>query len=62
MKITKCPDHPTYKAIHRPRAICAICWNVYMTKHGRDALTDEDCEHIRTKVIPVEEERMKKDT
>lgn len=30
----RCPDHPTYQAIRRPKATCEACNSLYELEHG----------------------------
>ena len=32
-KLSKCKDHPTYKAIYKPRVYCEDCRTIYEKKH-----------------------------
>lgn len=29
-QLLKCPDHPRYKALRKPRCGCVRCWEIYL--------------------------------
>jgi hypothetical protein len=38
MKIQKCPIHPKYKVIRKPKCQCTTCWDLWNIKHGLEEL------------------------
>ena len=32
----RCPKHPKYRGIHRPRCDCRPCWDIWHRRHGPD--------------------------
>lgn len=33
-----CTEHPTYRAIRTPRAVCGRCWQLYFYRHPESTL------------------------